>query len=137
MKTKSDVGMVIQEVDDDRVEYATAHNSAKGFRFWMIFVAICVAMFMSALEFVSSSGDFILSPSLITNRQVSISSALPTIVHDLHGQDFVWVASAYALASTALLPASGAMAEVGRDSQTSMIVFVDAYFRCSAAVRQC
>ena len=29
------------------------------------------------------------------------------------GKDFVWVASAYALASTALLPASGGMAEVG------------------------
>ena len=44
--------------------------------------------------------------------QTSISTALPTIVHDLQGEDFVWVASAYALAGTALLPATGAMAQV-------------------------
>ena len=25
----------------------------KGFRFWMVFVAICVSLFLSALEFVS------------------------------------------------------------------------------------
>ena len=41
-----------------------------------------------------------------------MSPALPTIIHDLEGDDFVWVASAYALASTALLPATGGMAQV-------------------------
>ena len=41
-----------------------------------------------------------------------MSTALPTIVHDLEGKDFVWVASAYVLASVALLPASGGFAEV-------------------------
>ena len=44
--------------------------------------------------------------------QTSVSTALPTIVHDLEGEDFVWVASSYALASVALLPASGGFAEV-------------------------
>ncbi|PSR76338.1 hypothetical protein PHLCEN_2v8512 [Hermanssonia centrifuga] len=42
---------------------------------------------------------------------VAVSTALPTIIHDLHGEDFIWVASAYNLASTALLPASGGVAE--------------------------
>lgn len=44
--------------------------------------------------------------------QTAVSSALPTIVHDLNGDDFVWVASAYALAATALQPAAGGMAQV-------------------------
>lgn len=44
--------------------------------------------------------------------QTAVSPALPTIIHDLNGDDFVWVASGYALASTALLPATGGMAEV-------------------------
>ncbi|KAJ3557853.1 hypothetical protein NM688_g1245 [Phlebia brevispora] len=67
---------------------------SKDLRFWMVFVACCVSMLLSALEFTA------------------VSTALPTIVHDLSGDDFVWVASAYALASTALLPASGGMAEI-------------------------
>ncbi|EKM52338.1 uncharacterized protein PHACADRAFT_126077 [Phanerochaete carnosa HHB-10118-sp] len=67
---------------------------SKSTRFWLIFLAICVSVFLSALEFTS------------------VSTALPTIAHDLDGTDFVWVASAYALASTALLPATGGMAQV-------------------------
>lgn len=47
-----------------------------------------------------------------TSTQTAVSSALPTIVHDLNGDDFVWVASAYALAATALQPAAGGMAQV-------------------------
>ena len=37
---------------------------------------------------------------------------MPTIIHELGGQQYIWVASAYALASTALLPASGGFAQV-------------------------
>ncbi|KAJ3552511.1 hypothetical protein NM688_g4116 [Phlebia brevispora] len=93
IRKKSEIELtVLEEAADTQDE--DFENSKKGFRFWMIFVAVCISMFMSALEFTS------------------VSTALPTIVHDLQGQDFVWVASAYALASTALLPASGGMAEV-------------------------
>ena len=49
--------------------------------------------------------------------KTAVSSALPTIVHDLQGNDFIWVASAYALASTALLPTTGGMAEVSTDQR--------------------
>ncbi|TFK84795.1 Mfs1.2 [Polyporus arcularius HHB13444] len=66
----------------------------KGFTFWMIFLSICLAMFLSALEF---SG---------------IATALPTIIDELHGDEFVWVGAAYALASTAFLPLSGGLAEI-------------------------
>ncbi|GJE91675.1 MFS general substrate transporter [Phanerochaete sordida] len=66
----------------------------KGARFWLILLAICVSLFLSALEYTA------------------VSTALPTIVHDLQGNDFVWVASAYALASTALLPMTGGLAQI-------------------------
>ena len=46
--------------------------------------------------------------------QSAVSTTLPTITHALNGDDFVWVASAYGLAATALLPMSGALAEVRR-----------------------
>ncbi len=42
----------------------------------------------------------------------AVSTAMPTIIHELEGDDFVWVGTAYALASTAFLPMSGGMAEV-------------------------
>ncbi|KAJ3487952.1 hypothetical protein NLI96_g3174 [Meripilus lineatus] len=44
--------------------------------------------------------------------QTAVSTILPTIVSSLHGRDFVWVSSAYSLASTCLIPASGGLAEV-------------------------
>ena len=42
-----------------------------------------------------------------------MSTTLPVIVSDLHATQFVWVATAYGIASTALLPLSGGFAEVG------------------------
>lgn len=44
--------------------------------------------------------------------QTSVSTALPTIVDDLNGEDFVWVGSAYALGSTAILPMTGGLAQI-------------------------
>ncbi|KAI0089381.1 major facilitator superfamily domain-containing protein [Irpex rosettiformis] len=69
-------------------------NHRHGVYFWCTFLAICVSLFMSALEVTGTS------------------TALPTIVSDLQGADFVWVGSAYPLAATALLPASGGMAQI-------------------------
>ncbi|GJE93651.1 MFS general substrate transporter [Phanerochaete sordida] len=90
----------------------------KGLQFWSVFVALCVCLFLSALEYTA------------------VSTALPTIVHDLHGGDFVWIGSAYALAATAFLPAIGGLAEVfGR--RTSMLIsqaiFVLGSALCGAA----
>ncbi|KAH8102995.1 major facilitator superfamily domain-containing protein [Cristinia sonorae] len=42
---------------------------------------------------------------------LSESAALPTIINELHGDDFVWVGSGYALASTAVLPLTGGLAQ--------------------------
>ena len=67
----------------------------KGSVFWLSFIAVAVAHFLSALDFTS------------------VSTAAPTITADLHGgDDFVWVGAAYGLASAAILPFSGRLADV-------------------------
>jgi MFS family permease len=66
----------------------------KDTRFWLIIFAVCMALFLSALELTA------------------VSTALPTIVADLQGEHFVWVGSAYALASSAILPMTGGLAQI-------------------------
>ncbi|KAI0781950.1 iron permease [Abortiporus biennis] len=70
-------------------------KKGKGSAFWLSFVAVLVCIFLSALDLTG------------------ISTALPTITADLNGGDnYVWIGSAYALASTAILPLSGLLADV-------------------------
>ncbi|KAJ6613134.1 major facilitator superfamily domain-containing protein [Mycena sp. CBHHK59/15] len=66
----------------------------RDFKFWGVFAAIMVSAFTSALDLTA------------------VSTALPVIANDLHGTQFVWVGSAYALSSTAFLPMSGGVAQV-------------------------
>ncbi|PSR79405.1 hypothetical protein PHLCEN_2v7050 [Hermanssonia centrifuga] len=66
----------------------------RGMRFWLIYVALCVSVLLAALDLAS------------------VATAAPTIVSDLHGEDFTWVASAYSLASAACLPFSGKLAQI-------------------------
>ncbi|KAG8874653.1 hypothetical protein FRB97_005749 [Tulasnella sp. 331] len=63
-------------------------------RFWLVFASLMMATFVAALDVTA------------------VSTALPTIVFKLHGSEFTWVGSAYALASTAFLPMSGGMAQI-------------------------
>ncbi|KAF7794628.1 hypothetical protein EIP86_005764 [Pleurotus ostreatoroseus] len=115
--TSGDAGQVVV-AEAAGLPYGTQVSPSKGLRFWMVFVALCVSVFLSALEFTA------------------VSTALPTIVHDLNGDDFVWVASAYALASTALLPASGGIAEIfGRriTMLCSLALFATGSALCGAA----
>ncbi len=44
--------------------------------------------------------------------QAVVSTALPTIVQDLGGNDFIWVGSAYALAGSAIVPLCGGLASI-------------------------
>lgn len=105
---KSDVQLTVSEAASVPTP---APRSKKGFRFWMVFLAVCVSLFLSALELVSTSPVY--SPVLsLTSTQTAVGTALPTIIHELGGEQYIWVASAYALASTALLPASGGFAQV-------------------------
>ncbi|KAH8101534.1 MFS general substrate transporter [Cristinia sonorae] len=66
----------------------------RGFRFWLLFVALCCSILLTALDLGG------------------VGNATPTIVHDLHGTDFTWVGSAYALASASCLPLSGNLADI-------------------------
>lgn len=56
---------------------------------------------------------FLTEDTHIDLLQASVSTALPSIIHDLDGTDsFVWVSSAYTLACTAVLPMSGRLADI-------------------------
>ncbi|KAI5115105.1 hypothetical protein M0805_009189 [Coniferiporia weirii] len=97
---------------------APQDTSKRDFRFWMCIVALMMASFLIVLDL---SG---------------LGTALPTIVNDLHGTEFEWVGSAYALASTALLPLTGALAQVfGRKSVmlTQIFMFALGSALCGAA----
>ncbi|EJU01285.1 MFS general substrate transporter, partial [Dacryopinax primogenitus] len=78
----------------------------KDFGFWMIILSLCVTSILAALDLTA------------------VSTALPTIVDDLHGgSDFVWIGSAFTLSSTAILPLSGNIATIfGR--QWALLSFI-------------
>ncbi|KAI0687844.1 Mfs1.2 [Cerioporus squamosus] len=111
--TKADVGTILKDERDSQVA-----STKKGFKFWMIFLSICLPLFLSAVE------------------NSAVSTALPVIVSDLHGDDFLWVGAAYALASTAFLPMSGGVAEIfGRQPALlfSLLCFILGSALCGAA----
>lgn len=79
---------------DDDSPKRTSSRPPKGLNFWLIILSVCITLWLYALELTA------------------VSTALPTIANALHADQFVWVGSAYALASTAFLPLSGGLAEV-------------------------
>ena len=105
-------------LESERVPVAAdADNQQKvgGFRFWMIFVAMMVSTFLSALDLTG------------------VATALPTITADLNGGDnFVWVGSAYALSSTAILPLSGSLADIFGRKPIMLICIV--FFAVGSAI---
>ncbi|KAL6299612.1 iron permease [Sparassis latifolia] len=62
--------------------------------FWMVFLCINTSQFLTALELAS------------------VTTALPSIVDALHGEQFVWVGSAYTISTTAFVPLSGNLAQI-------------------------
>lgn len=68
----------------------------KGLRFWLVFVSLCVAGFLSATD-----------TSIIV-------TALPTISNDLGGDQaqYIWLANAYVFASTAIQPLYGQLSNI-------------------------
>ncbi|KAK0482589.1 major facilitator superfamily domain-containing protein [Armillaria novae-zelandiae] len=67
----------------------------KGRDFWLSFAAMIVSIFLSALDLTS------------------VGTALPTIAEALNDEEgnYVWVGSAYALSSTAVMPLSGSLSD--------------------------
>ncbi|KAG9050246.1 hypothetical protein FS837_006687 [Tulasnella sp. UAMH 9824] len=82
-----------RSVESEQVP-APAPPFTGGLQFWLIFVALMVSTFLSALDFTS------------------VATALPTIVEHLHGTEFAWVGSAYSLGSTAIMPLVGGLSQV-------------------------
>ncbi|KAF8058204.1 MFS general substrate transporter [Lyophyllum atratum] len=83
-------------------------SPARDMRFWLVFVALCACTLISAIDLAG------------------VGTAAPTMVHDLHGEDFAWVSSAYTLSSAACIPLSGNLAQIfGRRPviQIGIIVF--------------
>ena len=96
------------DMSDQEAATASPPKASKGWRFWLIFVAVCVATLVVAVD-------------------VSIiSTALPTIAEDLRSAElFVWVANAYVLATTVVQPIYGQMANIfGRRSLTIISVLL-------------
>lgn len=77
----------------------------RDYRFKLTLLCLCLILFLSAIEFIS------------------VSTALPTIISDLHGDQFLWVTSSYALSSAAIIPLIGNMAEMfGRKPTTLLVI---------------
>ncbi|KAJ7210523.1 iron permease [Mycena pura] len=66
----------------------------RDWRFWCIILSLALCILLTAVEFTA------------------VGTALPVIVHDLSGDKFVWVGSAYTLGSTALIPFCGGLAQI-------------------------
>lgn len=90
----------------------TPTGSARGARFWLIFLALGFSLFLSPLELVGPAVFIPTHSDSYCTLQTSTSTALPSIIQDLNGNDFIWIASSYTLSSTAILPMSGGLAEV-------------------------
>ncbi|KAI8989638.1 iron permease [Trametes punicea] len=72
--------------------FVRSPKATRGANFWMVFISGLVVEILSALDLSA------------------VSTALPTIVNHLHGNDFIWAGSAYTIASTAVLPFVGDIA---------------------------
>lgn len=73
-------------------EVLPAQDFERGFRFWIAMSCIMISTFLAAID------------------TTAVSTALPTIVASLHGEQFSWVGSAYTLASAATIPFTGNLA---------------------------
>ncbi|KAI0833792.1 iron permease [Trametes gibbosa] len=86
----------------------------RGFAFWMVFVSNLMVDMLSALDLTA------------------ISTALPTIVGDLDGANFIWAGSAYTIASTAVLPLIGNL--VSAFGRKPVLVFFIVSFAVGSAI---
>ncbi|KAN0107400.1 MFS general substrate transporter [Russula decolorans] len=90
----------------------------KDWKFWCIIFSLALSILLTAIEFTS------------------IGAALPTIARSLKGEQFIWVGSAYALGSTALVPLCGGLAQIfGRRPimLSAIILFAFGSAICGAA----
>ncbi|KAJ7158604.1 Mfs1.2 [Mycena filopes] len=72
----------------------------KGYQFWLIILSLCISLFLAAASGKSKAA------------MTAVTTALPSIIHELNGEQFIWVGSAYSIAATAFFPMSGGVAEI-------------------------
>ncbi|TFK32485.1 iron permease [Crucibulum laeve] len=89
-------------------------SSRRGSKFWLAFMACLVVDLLSALDLTA------------------VSTALPTIVDELHGKDFIWVGTAYMIASTAILPLVGGL--VSSFGRKPLLLIFTSFFAIGSAV---
>ncbi|POY73434.1 hypothetical protein BMF94_3772 [Rhodotorula taiwanensis] len=89
-------GRASEEAGDVQLQPTAKKPSlrGKGVRFWLVVLALCSSGFLSALDLTA------------------VSTALPSIAADFNSNNYSWVASAYALTSTALIPWTGGLAAI-------------------------
>lgn len=85
--------VAIEDKRDEQPPLSQPHG--KGSAFWLSFIAILVTTLLAALDLTA------------------VATILPTLTEDLNGgNEFTWVGSAYALASAAILPLIGGLANI-------------------------
>lgn len=94
------VELITQKVEVTSSEFtwpvvSPTAKTPKGKDFWMTMIVLCASILISAMDLTA------------------VSTVLPTITNALDGgPNYVWVGSAYVLASTAILPLSGSLADI-------------------------
>ncbi|KAF3016507.1 hypothetical protein E8E14_011021 [Neopestalotiopsis sp. 37M] len=74
---------------------AQQQHMQRGLRFWLIFAALCLLSFISALDVAI------------------ITTSLPTITQDIGGaEQYVWIANSFVVASSVLQPLLGQLADI-------------------------
>ncbi|SCZ90253.1 BZ3500_MvSof-1268-A1-R1_Chr1-3g01871 [Microbotryum saponariae] len=97
--------------------------AGKGSQFWLVFLALCVSCFLSALDLTAVSTALPASEfSTLATRSVSgylrVKGTDPNaichcaVAAEFQSTEFSWVGSAYALTSTALIPWTGGFAAI-------------------------
>ncbi|RIB20460.1 major facilitator superfamily domain-containing protein [Gigaspora rosea] len=92
VKAKSDYEdiSVNDNIDNDEI-----HTKLTEFQFFFVFLGLCFAMFMAALD------------------QTVVTTAIPKIVIDLNSVDkIVWIGTAYLLTATSFQPVYGKLADI-------------------------
>lgn len=87
----------IPEHHNEKTDQADTDDGGepRSFAFWMVFVSLCLASFLAALDVTV------------------ITTALPTITRDIGGEDkYVWIANCYVITSTAIQPLFGQLSNI-------------------------
>ncbi|KAF7296868.1 MFS general substrate transporter [Mycena indigotica] len=122
--------IAVEEVDDVALEHESSSQNLKAaaaaegpatkhdWKFWAIISSLSISQMLTAIEFTA------------------VATALPVISEELHGNNYIWIGSAYTLASTALLPFCAGLAQIfGRRfvMLLSIAIFMVGSALCGAA----